>query len=111
MATKKKTTVAAETEPSVKKRVTKSAKPAASAALAEPKAAPKAKSAAATHKSAARRATKSAAVAPVFDAESHRDEIAVEAYYLWMNRGCAHGHEHEDWLQAINVVRARRYGA
>ncbi|NWF82854.1 MAG: DUF2934 domain-containing protein [Bryobacteraceae bacterium] len=69
------------------------------------------KSPAATHKQdaprAAARTRKPAAPKPVFDPSLHHDEIAREAYYLWQVRGCAHGHEAEDWFRAVEMVRAR----
>ena len=83
----------------------------------------KAKSPAATHKSPARKAAprksevkgavaemqveKAAAADTAFDAAANHDEIAREAYYLFLNRGTHHGHEHEDWLRAIEIVKAR----
>jgi len=64
------------------------------------------KSAAATHKTTTR--TKSVTVAaPPFDASAHHDEIARVAYFLWLDRGAHHGHEHEDWLRAVEIVKAR----
>lgn len=116
MPTKKKTSP--ETEPVVK----------AAPTTVEKKKTTKAKSPAATHKSPARKAAprksevraaavdemqveKAAAAADTaFDAGAHHDEIAREAYYLFLNRGAHHGHEHEDWLRAIEIVK-RRYQA
>ncbi len=68
--------------------------------------------AAATHKAPARKAAApkaKAAAAPksAFDAELHRTEIETEAYLLWESRGYTHGQEHEDWLRAVELVRAR----
>ncbi len=97
------TTVAAEPKPA--KRVTKKAAVAAVNAAAAKNPAERA-TAAATHKAPATRATKKAA-APVFDIELHRAEIEREAYLLWVNRGHTHGREHEDWLSAIEIVKAR----
>lgn len=69
------------------------------------------KSPAATHKQAAprpaARTRKPETPKPVFDPSLHHDEIAREAYYLWQARGCAHGHEIEDWFRAVEIVRAR----
>lgn len=112
MATKKKTSP--ETEAVVK----------AAPATVETKKPAKAKSpAAATHKTPARKAPvrKSAVKAvaaetqaetPVvatvaFDAAAHHEEISREAYFLFLNRGAHHGYEHEDWLRAIEIVKAR----
>ena len=97
MPVKKKVEIAAvpAAEPKPAKRATKKA------AAAAPKA-----TAAATHKAPATRATKKAAAA-VFDAELHRAEIEREAYLAWVSRGHEHGQEHEDWLAAIEIVKAR----
>lgn len=91
------------------------------AAVEKKKTTAKAKSAAATHKTAARKtvarkpAAKAAAAAAqaenspaqAFDAAAHHEEIAREAYFLYLDRGAHHGHEHEDWLRAIEIVKAR----
>jgi hypothetical protein len=64
--------------------------------------------AAATHKAPARKpAVRKPAPAGAFDIEAHRAEIEREAYFLWLNRGGAHGYAHEDWLRAIEIVKAR----
>lgn len=82
------------------------------------------KSSAATHKAPARKpAVRKAAAAaasagtgtapvvagarPAFDPSAFHAEIAQEAYYLWVNRGGGSGQEHEDWLRAVEIVRAR----
>ena len=39
---------------------------------------------------------KGAAQAPMLD----RDEIAIRAYCLYMDRGCADGHDVDDWVRA-----------
>ena len=110
MPAKKKTAVeteAAATTP--KKRATKKAvEPAASATSARKKAPVKLKFAAATHKASAKRTSKAVSVTYGFDVEAHREEIAHEAYFLWLNRSCGPGHEHEDWLRAIEIVKNRR---
>ncbi len=69
---------------------------------------------AATHKTAVRKtaapkstAKKTVEAKPAFDPSLHHDEIAHEAYVLWLNRGQGHGQAHEDWLQAIEIVRVR----
>lgn len=112
MPTKKKTSP--ETEPVVK----------AAPTTVEKKKTTKAKSPAATHKSPARKAAprksevrtaavvemqveKVAAADTAFDAAAHHDEIAREAYYLFLNRGAHHGSGREDWLRAIEIVKAR----
>lgn len=83
----------------------------AAPAAAEKKKTTRTKSPAATHKTTARKAPvrKSALkAAPLeFDAAAHHDEIAREAYFLFLNRGAQHGYEHEDWLRAIEIVKAR----
>jgi hypothetical protein len=68
------------------------------------------KTPAATHKSTPRKAAPraKAAAAQGFDIELHRAEIEQEAYFLWINRGGVHGHATEDWLRAVEIVKARR---
>ena len=74
--------------------------------------------AAATHKSSARPSVKAAPVAEVlaesivvekttFDAGMHHEEISKEAYCNWLRNGCPQGSEHQDWVAAIEIVRAR----
>jgi hypothetical protein len=72
------------------------------------KAAPK--TPAATHKSTPRKSAPRAKASTVaaFDIELHRAEIEQEAYFLWINRGGVHGHATEDWLRAVEIVKARR---
>ena len=79
----------------------------------------KANSPAATHKNPSRKAAarkaplKAEAQLPAtltFDAAAHHDEIAHEAYILFINRGAQHGHDHEDWLRAVEIVKARYQG-
>jgi hypothetical protein len=69
------------------------------------------KSPAATHKAPARKAKVTAAAAattgPAFDLSQHHEEIAREAYHLWLSRGCGHGEAHEDWTRAEALVRER----
>jgi hypothetical protein len=75
------------------------------------------KSSAATHKAPARKTVLAAAAETVvetvvvetvtFDVAAHHEEIGKEAYYNWLRRGCPHGSEQEDWLAAIEIVRAR----
>jgi len=79
------------------------------------------KSSAATHKAPARKtvlaAPEPAIAAPAvdtvvvetvtFDVAAHHAEIGKEAYYNWLRRGCPHGSDQEDWLAAIEIVRAR----
>jgi hypothetical protein len=105
MPTKKKTSPESEA-------VVKAAAPAA-----EKKKTVRSKSPAATHKSPARKAAapkgvKSAPPAagalPAFSVDAYREEIEREAYFLFVNRGAQHGHEHEDWLRAIEIVKARQ---
>jgi|GEM_PF-5095961 len=107
MPAKKKSDVAspaaagAETKkPAVKKPAAPRPKPAA-------KASPKAPTAAATHKAPARRPSAKKPAAPVFEVEIHRAEIDREAYLLWAGRGHEHGQAREDWLAAIEIVKAR----
>jgi hypothetical protein len=39
--------------------------------------------------------------------EAYRDEIALVAYSYWQSRGCASGHDVEDWLMAEEEVLRR----
>ena len=41
---------------------------------------------------------------------THRD-VARRAYDLYLARGCAHGHDVDDWLQAERELRARSTAA
>lgn len=124
MATRKKTnsdplTARGEEMAAVAPKLTrtrKAAAPEGTVASEQKTATPK--SSAATHKAPARKAL--AAVAGVdspveavvvetttFDISLHHAEISTEAYYHWLRRGCPQGSEHDDWLAAIEVVRAR----
>lgn len=123
MTSKKKTTTepeivkAAETAPATKSKTEKSKATKTTTA---------AKSSAATHKPATRKpvAAKAAAAAaapasapvaapaapvakPAFEPAAYHQEIAAEAYFQWVNRGGGDGNEREDWLRAIEIVRAR----
>lgn len=99
----------------VRTKKIEAAEPAVEAATANPKAkAPVRKKAApktpaATHKAPARKVTprKTTAKTTVFDIELHRAEIEREAYFLWLNRGSAHGDAGADWLQAVEIVKTR----
>ncbi len=42
-----------------------------------------------------------------FDPALHHEEIAREAYLLWLSRGGAHGRDEEDWHKAVDIVQAR----
>jgi hypothetical protein len=85
-----------------------------------PKKTSRAKSPASTHaggtdspprKAAARRPAARKRVAAGFDAAAHHEEIAREAYLLWLARGMSHGHDQEDWHRAVEIVRARHASA
>lgn len=107
---------AAEPAPATKAKIVKSK-------AATTPAAPK--SSAATHKTAARKPAArqplaaaaaagsaitlpaSAPAKPAFDPSAFHNEIASEAYFQWVNRGGTHGSEQEDWLRAVEIVRAR----
>lgn len=62
--------------------------------------------AATARKTAPRRRT-----ARPFDPALHHEEIAREAYLLWLNRGATHGRDQEDWHKAVEIVRARHTAA
>jgi hypothetical protein len=34
--------------------------------------------------------------------------IAETAYYLWQKRGCPHGSDQQDWLEAEKIVADRK---
>lgn len=38
------------------------------------------------------------------------DEISKVAYDLYLRRGCVHGHDLDDWLEAERIVLARHAG-
>lgn len=38
------------------------------------------------------------------------EEIAKVAYELYLKRGCVHGHDLDDWLEAERIVLARHAG-
>jgi hypothetical protein len=39
-------------------------------------------------------------------AQIPRDKIAMRAYEKWQKRGCTHGHDLQDWVEAENELRA-----
>lgn len=39
-----------------------------------------------------------------------QEEIAKVAYELYLRRGCTHGHDLDDWLEAERIVLARHAG-
>jgi hypothetical protein len=75
----------------------KAAKPAAVKKTAKKPAA-----ATVTHKA---RTKKETAPVAVFHADEHREAIAQQAYFFWLERGGAHGNQAEDWLRAEAEVR------
>jgi hypothetical protein len=34
------------------------------------------------------------------------DKVAQRAYEKWCKRGCSHGHDRQDWLEAEAEIRA-----
>ncbi|MBA3973078.1 MAG: hypothetical protein C0504_02535 [Candidatus Solibacter sp.] len=107
MPTKKRVeTESAAAEPKPARRAAKktTAEPKAAAAR---KTAAKPVTAAATHKATARRTATKKAAAPAFHVDLHREEVEREAYLIWASRGHEHGQAHEDWLRAIETVKAR----
>ena len=34
------------------------------------------------------------------------DDIALRAYHIWLERGCSHGGDGQDWLQAEQELQA-----
>jgi len=123
MATRKKTTPESETmkpEERVQASRKASARTVRSRMAAQPaeggkeKASAKASAPAATHKAPARKPAAeqtpeahSAVEMPAFDTAPHHQEIAREAYFNWLRRGCPHGSAQVDWLAAVALVRAR----
>jgi len=47
------------------------------------------------------------AVSPAFIVVS-ADDIAERAYWFYLDRGCANGLDHEDWLRAERELKAPR---
>lgn len=101
-------------------RKTKTQPKAAAADSAAPKRATRAKAPAATHAAgqetkpraaAARKTAPRRRTARAFDPALHHEEIAREAYQLWLNRGMAHGRDQDDWHAAVEIVRARHAAA
>jgi hypothetical protein len=41
-------------------------------------------------------------------ASSQQEEIAKLAYQFFVERGCQHGHDREDWLRAEAVIKNRK---
>jgi len=39
--------------------------------------------------------------------KNRQEEIAALAYELYCNRGCHHGHELHDWLEAERIIAAK----
>ncbi len=77
--------------------------------LAEPVKKPRARRAKAPAKK-----TKAAAEAPAPESNATplahgptQEEIAKLAYQFWLERGCQHGHDTEDWERAERELRAR----
>lgn len=97
-------------------RKTKTASRAAGSSA--PKRATRAKAPAATHagtegpvSAAARKTAPRRRTTRSFDPALHHDEIAREAYLLWLNRGMEHGRDQEDWHRAVEIVRSRHTAA
>ena len=54
-------------------------------------------------------AAESAQIYPdTFDTPPTPEEIAVEAYYIYCERGCIGGRDMDDWLEAERRLSARR---
>jgi hypothetical protein len=54
-------------------------------------------------------AAESAQIYPdTFDSPPTAEEIAVEAYYIFCERGCTGGRDIDDWLEAERRLGARR---
>jgi len=89
------------------------------AGTAEPKRAARAKAPAATHAgqeapastATARKTAPRRKTTRPFDPAPHHEEIAREAYLLWLDRGATHGRDQEDWHKAVEIVRARHTAA
>jgi hypothetical protein len=77
--------------------------PTRSAASPKKSATPSAGTKAAPRRAAAPR-TKNSSYATA--ASPTEEEIRFRAYQIFLRRGCAHGHDHEDWLQAERELRA-----
>jgi Protein of unknown function (DUF2934) len=56
-------------------------------------------------------AQESAAIYPdTFDSPPSPEEIAAEAYFIYCERGCTHGRDMDDWLEAERRISERRKG-
>jgi Protein of unknown function (DUF2934) len=54
-------------------------------------------------------AQEAAAIYPdTFDTPPSPDEIAAEAYFIYCERGCTHGRDIDDWLEAERRLSDRR---
>jgi Protein of unknown function (DUF2934) len=54
-------------------------------------------------------AQEAAAIYPdTFDTPPSPDEIAAEAYFIYCERGCSHGRDMDDWLEAERRLSERR---
>jgi hypothetical protein len=65
------------------------------------------KTATKTHRAPRRVAKRSGAAVLEFNPAEHQHEIAVAAYYCWLERGDAPGSPEQDWLRAEAEVRSR----
>ncbi len=43
---------------------------------------------------------------PVFSKEDFNQKVAQKAHELFVARGCAHGYDVEDWIQAEQIVKS-----
>jgi hypothetical protein len=50
------------------------------------------------------RAVMAATPAPMFNVIEHHAEIAQQAYFYWLERGCGHGNSTEDWTRAEKAM-------
>ena len=56
-------------------------------------------------------AQESAAIYPdTFGTPPSPEEIAAEAYFIYCERGCTHGRDMDDWLEAERRISERRKG-
>jgi hypothetical protein len=101
MPRKKLQEAAAKIEKAMDELVEKAVKKAVKKPAAAKAAAPK--TSASTHKTVTRKAAPKAAAVAAAPAASH-DDVARLAYSLWLERGCEHGHEVEDWLCAETLL-------
>jgi hypothetical protein len=44
--------------------------------------------------------------APMMQSSVPLEKVAARAYQKWMQKGCKHGHDRQDWLEAEAEIKA-----